>query len=108
MLLQRFMVANNGSSYHLVHLLVLNTVLLVLLVGCGGLPTSDLPGGATRPAMIPGKEEFGMNKEQLYSAIENVEAEISKCMSEAGFEYIAVDYNTVRRGMTADKSLPAE
>ena len=27
-------------------------------------------------------------------------------MSEAGFEYIAVDYDTVRRGMTADKSLP--
>jgi hypothetical protein len=27
-------------------------------------------------------------------------------MSDAGFEYIAVDYNTVRRGMVADKSLP--
>jgi peptidoglycan hydrolase-like protein with peptidoglycan-binding domain len=27
-------------------------------------------------------------------------------MNEAGFEYVAVDYNTVRRGMTADKSLP--
>jgi hypothetical protein len=27
-------------------------------------------------------------------------------MGEAGFEYIAVDYNTVRRGMVADKSLP--
>jgi hypothetical protein len=27
-------------------------------------------------------------------------------MNEAGFEYIAVDYNTVRRGMVADKSLP--
>jgi len=47
-----------------------------------------------------------MNREQLFTAIENVEAEISKCMREAGFEYIAVDYNTVRRGMTSDKSLP--
>jgi hypothetical protein len=47
-----------------------------------------------------------MTQEQLYTAIENVEAEISKCMREAGFEYVAVDYNTIRRGMTADKSLP--
>jgi len=47
-----------------------------------------------------------MTKEQLFTAIENVEAEISRCMNEAGFEYIAADYNTVRRGMTADKSLP--
>jgi hypothetical protein len=27
-------------------------------------------------------------------------------MNEAGFEYVAVDYQTVRRGMTSDKSLP--
>ena len=27
-------------------------------------------------------------------------------MNDAGFEYIAVDYNTVRKGMVADKSLP--
>jgi hypothetical protein len=47
-----------------------------------------------------------MTKEQLFTAIENVEAEISACMREAGFEYVAVDYNTVRKGMTSDKSLP--
>jgi hypothetical protein len=56
--------------------------------------------------VIPGKEEFGMNKKELYIAIENVEMQISQCMSAAGFEYIAADYNTVRRGMTSDKSLP--
>lgn len=47
-----------------------------------------------------------MTREELFTAIENVEAEISQCMREAGFEYIAVDYNTVRKGMTADKTLP--
>ena len=47
-----------------------------------------------------------MNMEQLFTAIQNVEAQISKCMSDAGFEYVAADYNTVRRGMTSDKSLP--
>jgi hypothetical protein len=78
---------------------LLNLVLLLLLAACGG----------SRPAVegpIPGKDEFGMTEQELVAAIENVEAEISKCMSGAGFEYVAVDYNTVRKGMSADKSLP--
>jgi hypothetical protein len=88
---------------------------LSFLSACGGALPSALPGSSNAPASsggaggqsaIPGKEEFGMTREELFSAIENVEAEISQCMSAAGFEYIAADYNTVRRGMTADKSLP--
>ena len=31
---------------------------------------------------------------------------IAQCMREHGFEYVAADYATVRKGMTADKSLP--
>jgi hypothetical protein len=54
----------------------------------------------------PGTEEFGLTKEELVTSIEVVESLIATCMSEAGFEYVAVDYNTVRRGMKADKSLP--
>ena len=88
----------------------LSTFLLILLVACNSLPPVQ-PGASSAPASsgktaIPGKEEFGMTRDQLYTAIENVEAEISKCMRAAGFEYIAVDYNTVRRGMTSDKSMP--
>jgi hypothetical protein len=62
--------------------------------------------GSTSQSAVPGKEEFGMTKSELFTAIENVEAQVSRCMSAAGFEYIAADYNTVRRGMTSDKSLP--
>lgn len=86
--------------------LFLSIFLLVFLAACGGAPISNLPSERVNQSAIPGKEEFGMTSAQLYTAIENVEAEISKCMSAAGFEYIAADYNTVRRGMTADKSLP--
>lgn len=88
---------------------LLSIFLLFFLAACSGTRSSALPGSPNAPAgqgAIPGKEEFGMTREQLFNAIENVEAEISKCMREAGFEYIAVDYNTVRRGMTSDKSLP--
>jgi hypothetical protein len=73
---------------------------LIFLTACGGSRPTAVAGP------IPGKEEYGMNMQELFTAIQNVETEISKCMSEAGFEYVAVDYNTVRRGMTSDKSLP--
>jgi hypothetical protein len=57
-------------------------------------------------AQLPGTEEFGLSRKQLVQAIEKVEALIAKCMREQGFEYVAADYATVRKGMNADKSLP--
>ena len=53
-----------------------------------------------------GKEEFGMTPRQLVQAIEKVEAAVEKCMRTQGFEYIAADYDTVRKGMNSDKTLP--
>lgn len=75
--------------------------IIILTAACGGNATITTPGGET-----VGTEEFGLTRAELVSSIEQVEASIAQCMSEAGFEYIAVDYNTVRRGMVADKSLP--
>ena len=106
--------ANHEFSSRSVRLFFLNILLILLLAACTGSRPSTSPAvsnapsnsGNTNQGPIPGKEEFGMTREELFTAIENVEAQISKCMSEAGFEYIAADYNTVRRGMTADKSLP--
>jgi len=53
-----------------------------------------------------GKEEFGMTMEQLTKRIGGVEEQIGVCMAEAGFEYIPVDFSTVRKAMTSDKSAP--
>ena len=64
------------------------------------------PHTLAQPAAPPGKEEFGLSPRQLVQAVEKVEAEIARCIRGQGFEYIAVDYETVRKGMTADKSLP--
>jgi hypothetical protein len=71
------------------------------------LPDTVQPAGSD-PAQdgLPGTEEFGLSKRELVRKIEAVEEEIAKCMREHGFEYIAADYKTVRRGMSADKSLP--
>jgi hypothetical protein len=53
-----------------------------------------------------GTEEFGLTHKELVQVIEKVEGLIAQCMREQGFEYVAADYSTVRRGMNADKSLP--
>ena len=71
-------------------------VVMVLIAGKVGAQES---GG-------PGTEEFGLTPKQLVQYSEKVEALISKCMREQGFQYIAADYRTVRKGMSADKNLP--
>jgi hypothetical protein len=66
-----------------------------------------LVGGAKAqaPANV-GTEEFGLTHKELVQVIEKVEGLIAQCMREQGFEYVAADYSTVRKGMNADKSLP--
>jgi hypothetical protein len=61
--------------------------------------------GAQPPAGV-GKEEFGLTTRQLVQYVEKVETLISECMRAQGFEYVAADFITVKRGMGADKSLP--
>jgi hypothetical protein len=46
-----------------------------------------------------------LTPKQLVQSIEKVEALISKCMRDKGFQYVAADYITVRRGMSADKKM---
>jgi hypothetical protein len=76
----------------------LNASVLTLLI-CASLPLL----GQT-PSV--GTQEFGLTPKELVQYVERVEAEISKCMRAQGFEYVAADYETVRKGMTADKKLP--
>jgi hypothetical protein len=59
-----------------------------------------------RDPAAPGTEVFGLTTRELVQNIEEVEALIARCMRVQGFEYVAVDYETVRRGMEADKMLP--
>jgi hypothetical protein len=65
-----------------------------------------LGGSAAAQSDRPGTEEFGLSMKELVQAVEKVEALIAECMREQGFEYVAADFRTVRRGMSADKSMP--
>lgn len=53
-----------------------------------------------------GTEEMGMTMEELVETLENAETLISQCMREAGFEYVAVDFNTARKAMLWDEAQP--
>ena len=64
------------------------------------------PCVAAPPTVTPGSEEFGLTPRQLVQAVEKVEGEIARCMRGQGFEYVAADYETVRKGMSSDKNLP--
>lgn len=93
----------------------------IFLVGCAGglvLPNPSTnaaaasEGEAANPASAasadskPFPKEFGLTTEELVEKIEAVEPLIAECMNEAGFEYIPVDYLTIRKAMTSDKSAP--
>jgi hypothetical protein len=53
----------------------------------------------------PSPKEFGLAEEELVTRVETVESLIAQCMSDAGFEYVPVDYLTVLQAMDADKTI---
>lgn len=63
-------------------------------------------GASVQAVTDVGTVEFGLTQRNLVKSIEMMEALIAKCMRSQGFQYIAADYITVRRGMSADKRLP--
>jgi hypothetical protein len=67
---------------------------------------SAAAGEAAAQDRLPGTQEFGLSERELVEKIEAVEPLIVKCMREQGFQYVAVDSKTVRKGMSADKKLP--
>jgi hypothetical protein len=91
--------------------------MLMLACGCSSKIKADKDsaaktnGGNEEPsgdndAKKPGTEEFGLTPKQLVEAVEKVEGFIAKYMREEGFEYIPCDFQTIRKGMTADKIMP--
>jgi hypothetical protein len=87
-----------------------NTFILIatvtsLVFACNSNTQAPAGPGTQAPAG-PGTQEFGLTPRQLVQSIEKVEALISKCMRDKGFQYVAADYETVRRGMSADKNMP--
>lgn len=75
------------------------TLTAALILVLAGTAAAQAPAGV-------GGEEFGLSQRDLVQSVAKVEGAISQCMRKEGFSYIAADYTTVRRGMSADKKLP--
>ena len=67
----------------------------VVLAACGGAAATD--GGNSS-----GDSEFGLSEAEVVVRVEAVEASIADCMTEAGFEYFPVDYETARIAMDSN------
>ncbi len=80
-------------------------VTLAFIAACGSGSNSNSNSGSTSGSPQAtgsgqvGTEEFGMNDEQLVTAIEQVESGIASCMATAGFEYVPIDPVTFREAM---------
>ncbi len=93
---------------------VLGLAAVVAVASCGGSSTSGSPSSAdtgsptsaSGGAATSGSEEFGLTLEELATRIEQVEGAIGACMTEAGFEYVPVDYETVKAAMDSDETAP--
>jgi hypothetical protein len=104
--------------------LLLIVALSLLAAACGGGSTSSNQGGgstssnqaSTGPASTEGQTtqvakdtgtlEFGLTEEEYAAHIEKTQALIASCMSEAGFEYVPADVESVAKAQTAVRTEP--
>ena len=85
-------------------LVVAILTLALVTVACGSSsPSSE---GSAANAVSNAPEEFGLSRTELATRIEKTEGRIAKCMTDAGFQYIALDFVTIKQAMDSDKSAP--
>jgi hypothetical protein len=77
---------------------------VLAIVSAVAICLAATPAGAGSQTF--GSEEFGLTFKQLVKKAEAVEDHIAKCMQQAGFDYVANDFDSIRRAMNADKSAP--
>ncbi len=80
--------------------LIAAALLGLTLAACGG----DDEGSDEAESNVP--EEFGLTLAQLATRVEQTEQLIASCMTTAGFDYVAVDFSTVKTAMESDQTAP--
>ena len=77
---------------------------VIAIVSTLAIGAAAAPAGAGSQQL--GSEEFGLTFRQLVRKAEAVEDHIAECMQDAGFDYVANDFDSIRRAMNADKTAP--
>ncbi len=62
----------------------------------------DQPGDSAGQGGERGDAEFGLTEEEVARRVDAVESLIATCMTDAGFEYVPVDYATARAAMDSN------
>jgi hypothetical protein len=94
-----------GIRTRLLLALPLLVAVVAALVGLAGGSGGGSPSGSS-DAKLPGIEAMGLTEKQFAAHVEAVESRIAACMSEAGFDYVPVDVETVRLAMQAVRIEP--
>ena len=82
--------------------------LALIASACGG-STASAPASTSGAAAAAatqndgqGDAEFGLYEAEIVKRVDAVEALIAQCMTDQGFEYVAVDYDTARLAMDSN------
>ena len=87
------------------HSIVIAAIALMsTTAGCGSGPATS--GSVAGNSASAAPEEFGLSLTELAARIEKTEGLIAKCMTDAGFQYIALDFVTVKQAMKSDQTAP--
>lgn len=76
-----------------------------LLAACGGgadTTTTSSPDSAANEA----PEEFGLPLTELATRVERTEGLVAECMTASGFDYVALDFVSIKDAMGLDNSAP--
>jgi hypothetical protein len=93
-------------------LFVALAAVVALMAACGGDSNGSGGGGGggsssrAKDENLPGLEAMGLTERQFATHVEAVESRIAACMSQAGFDYVPVDVETVRLAMLAVRIEP--
>jgi hypothetical protein len=111
------MMWHNARHSRLPVVLALAIVVVAPLAGCGGSggsASSDSSSDSSTDSSSDSSsedtggppEEFGLSLAELTRRVEDTEQLIATCMADAGFEYVALDFVTIKHAMDSDKSAP--
>ena len=70
------------------------------VTACGG---GGSPGDTSADAGGGAPEEFGLSLADLTVRVEDTEQLIARCVADAGFDYVAVDFVTIKEAMDSDR-----
>jgi hypothetical protein len=79
----------------------------MILVACGSSGSSSSSSGdSSGNSSGNAPEEFGLTLVDLAARVDATESLIAQCMTSAGFQYVALDFVSIKEAMSSDQTAP--